>query len=66
LVQSKGFIETFLANFGYEIIETQSLNDPSSYYHPTKSIIFKAENSRKIWTIKSFKTNLKQPTYVLN
>jgi phenylalanyl-tRNA synthetase beta subunit len=43
LVQSKGFIETFLANFGYEIIETQSLNDPSSYYHPTKSII-KAEN----------------------
>lgn len=64
--KAKGFIESFLANFGYEIIETQSLNDPSSYYHPTKSIIFKAGNKilGKFGQLNPLKTNFKQPTYV--
>lgn len=64
--KAKGFIETFLANFGYERIETQALNDPSSYYHPTKSILFKVGNKilGKFGQLNPLKTNLKQPTYV--
>jgi phenylalanyl-tRNA synthetase beta chain len=64
--KAKGLMETFLANFGYETIETQSLKEPSSYYHPTKSVIFK--NGTKILgkfgLLNPLKTSFKQPTYV--
>jgi phenylalanyl-tRNA synthetase beta chain len=75
--KAKGLIEAFLANFDYEIIETVPLYEPSSYshptlpeinsyFHPTKSVIFKTGKKilGKFGQLNPLKANLKQPTYV--
>lgn len=64
--KAKGFMETFLGNFGYETMEIQSFNHPNSYYHPTRSVLFKTKNRilGKFGQVNPLKTNIKQPTYV--
>lgn len=64
--RAKGFMETFLANFGYEKVETESFNNPNSYYHPTRAVTFRTKNKilGKFGQLNPLKTNLKQATYV--
>ncbi len=64
--KAKGFLETFLSNFGYENVETQSFRDSNSYYHPTRSVLFRTQNKilGKFGQLNPLQTNLKQPIYV--
>ena len=41
---AKGFIESFLSNFGYKNLEIQTVKKTISYFHPRKSILLKSNN----------------------
>jgi phenylalanyl-tRNA synthetase beta chain len=41
---TKGFLETFLTNFGYRTISIEKLSETDTFYHPTKTIIIKYNN----------------------
>lgn len=41
---AKGFIESFLSNFGYKNLEIQTVKKTISYFHPRKSILVKSNN----------------------
>ncbi len=40
---AKGFIENFLFNFGYKNIKTQKITVSSSFFHPTRTVIFRVQ-----------------------
>jgi phenylalanyl-tRNA synthetase beta chain len=58
--KAKGFIEAFLANFGYEQLEIELFSDQNSYYHPTKSIVIKTKSKilARFGELNPLKTNL--------
>ena len=66
---NKGFLELFLQNFGYENIEIKEIKNKTSYFHPTRSIQFKINDStigtfgEVTPTLDNF-CNLKLPVYI--
>ena len=66
---NKGFLELFLQNFGYENIEIKEIKNKTSYFHPTRSIQFKINDStigtfgEVTPTLANF-CNLKLPVYI--
>jgi len=43
-LMAKGYLETFLANFGYGEAEFQKIEIGNGYYHPTRSVVIKKDN----------------------